>query len=97
MRVIAQSTLREFWRGHPPAEAPLRSWYADASRAMWKSPAEVKEAHRNASFVAGDRVVPNIKGNDYRLIVAIRCRKRIIYVRFIGTHREYDKVDAATV
>ena len=97
MRVIALSTLREFWRRHPPAEAPLLNWYAEASRATWKSPAEVKEAHRDASFVAGDRVVFNIKGNDYRLIVAIRYRQQIMYVRFIGTHREYDKTDAATV
>ena len=97
MRVIALSTLREFWRKHPPAEVPVRNWYAEASRATWKSPAEVKEAHRNASFVAGDRVVFNVKGNDYRLIVAMRYRQQIMYVRFIGTHREYDKVDAATV
>ena len=97
MRVIARSTLREFWRRHPPAEVPLRNWYAEASRATWKNPAEVKEVHRNASFVAGDRVVVTVKGNDYRLIVAMRYRQQIMYVRFIGTHREYDKVDAATV
>ncbi len=97
MRVIALSKLREFWRQHPPAEVPLRNWYAEASRATWSSPAEVKEAHRNASFVAGDRVVFNVKGNDYRLIVAMRYRQQIMYVRFIGTHREYDKTDAATV
>lgn len=97
MRVIALSTLREFWRTHPQAEIPLRSWYAEASRAIWKSPTEVKAAHRNASFVAGDRVVFNIKGNDYRLVVAIRYRQGIMYVRFIGTHREYDKIDVATV
>ena len=97
MRVIALSTLREFWRRHPPAEVPLRNWYAEASRATWKSPADAKEAHRNASFVAGDRVVFNVRGNDYRLIVAMRYRQQIMYVRFIGTHREYDKVDAATV
>ncbi len=97
MRVIALSTLREFWRRHPPAQVPLESWYAEASRATWKSPAEVKLAHRNASFLPGDRVVFNIKGNDYRLIVAMRYRSQIMYVRFIGTHREYDKVDATTV
>ena len=97
MRVIALSTLREFWRKHPPAEVPLRNWYAEASRATWESPAEVKEAHRNASFVAGDRVVFNVKGNDYRLIVAMRYRQQIMYLRFIGTHREYDKINAATV
>ena len=97
MRVIALSTLRDFWRKHPSAEVPLQNWYAEASRASWKSPADIKQAHRNASFVAGERVVFNIKGNDYRLIVAMRNRSQIMYVRFIGTHREYDKVEAATV
>ena len=97
MRVIALGTLRDFWRRHPSAEVPLRSWYAEASRAKWKSPADVKQAHRSASFVAGDRVVFNVKGNDYRLIVAMRYRSQIIYVRFVGTHAEYDQVDAATV
>ena len=97
MRVIALSRLRDFWHKHPQSEVPLRSWYADASRADWKSPAQIKEAHRQASFVGGDRVVFNIKGNDYRLIVAVRYPKQIMYVRFIGTHAEYDKVDALTV
>ena len=97
MRVIALSTLREFWRKHASAQVPLQNWYAEASRASWKSPADVKEAHRNASFVAGERVVFNLKGNDYRLIVAMRYRSQIMYVRFVGTHREYDKVNAATV
>ena len=76
---------------------PLRNWYAEASRARWKSPAEVKAAHRNVSFVAGDRVVFNIKGNDYRLTVAMRYRQQIMYVRFIGTHRDCEKTDASTV
>ena len=97
MRVIALSRLRDFWRKHPQSEVPLRSWYAEASRAIWKTPAEIKEAHRQASFVSGDRVVFNIKGNEYRLIVAVRYRQQLMYVRFIGTHSEYDKVDAASV
>lgn len=97
MRVIALSTLRDFWRKHPSAQVPLRNWYAEASRATWRSPADVKQAHRTASLVAGERVVFNIKGNDYRLIVAMRYRSQIMYVRFIGTHREYDKADATTV
>ncbi|MEO8203105.1 MAG: type II toxin-antitoxin system HigB family toxin [Betaproteobacteria bacterium] len=97
MRVISLSTLREFWRLRPPAEVPLRSWYAEASRATWRIPADIKAAHRNASFIAGDRVVFNIKGNDYRLIVAVRYKQQIMYVRFVGTHREYDKVDATKV
>ena len=76
---------------------PLRNWYAEASRASWKSPADVKQAHRSASFVSGDRVVFNIKGNDYRLIVAMRYRSQIMDVRFVGTHSDYDQVEAATV
>jgi mRNA interferase HigB len=97
MRIIALSTLRDFWRKHPSAEVPLRNWYAEARRATWKSPIDVKQAHRSASFVAGDRVVFNVKGNDYCLIVAMRYRSQIMYVRFVGTHSEYDQVDAATV
>ena len=97
MRIIALSTLRDFWRKHASAEVPLRNWYAEASRASWRSPADVKQAHRSASFVAGDRVVFNIKGNDYRLIVAMRYRSQIMYVRFVGTHADYDQVEAATV
>jgi mRNA interferase HigB len=76
---------------------PLRSWYAEARRAAWEAPADIKLAHRKASFVAGDRVVFNIKGNDYRLIAAMRYRQQILYIRFVGTHRDYDKIDAATV
>ena len=97
MRVIALSRLRDFWHKHPKSEVPLRSWYAEASRANWKSPAQIKEAHRHASLVGGDRVVFNIKGNDYRLIVAVRYSRQIMYVRFVGTHAEYDRIDAATV
>ena len=97
MRVIALSRLRDFWRKHPHSEVPLRSWYAEASRATWKIPAQIKEAHRLASFVGGDRVVFNIKGNDYRLIVAVRYPQQIMYVSFIGTHAEYDRIDAETV
>lgn len=97
MRVIALSRLRDFWLKHPQSEVPLRSWYAEASRATWKTPSQIKEAHRQASFVGGDRVVFNIKGNDYRLIAAVRYPQQIMYVRFIGTHAEYDRIDAETV
>ena len=97
MRIIALRTLREFWNRRPDAEIPLRSWYALASRARWRSPADVKAAYRNASFVANDRVVFNIKGNDYRLIVAVRYNRQLMFIRFIGSHRDYDRVDAATI
>ena len=97
MRVIALSRLRAFWTRHPQAETAIRAWYAEASRADWKSPADVKLAHRNASFVGNNRVVFNIKGNDYRLIVAVHYNRGLMFVRFVGTHAEYDRVDAATI
>ena len=97
MRVIAIGTLREFWRKHADAEVPLRAWFAEASRAQWRTPAEIKASHRNASFLANNRVVFNIKGNNYRLIVAVQYTHGILYIRFVGTHREYDKIDAATI
>ena len=97
MRIIALSTLREFWETNPDAETPLRSWYALASRADWSTPADIKAAYRNASFAANNRVVFNIKGNDFRLVVAVRYDKGLMYVRFIGTHVEYDKIDVTKI
>ena len=97
MRIIALSTLRSFWERHPQARLPLQSWYFEALRAQWRTPADIKAQYRNASFVGHNRVVFNIKGNDYRLIVAVAYRFQAIYIKFIGTHTEYDRVDAATV
>jgi mRNA interferase HigB len=97
MRIIALSTLRTFWESHPDAETPLRSWYALASRAVWKTPADIKAAYGNASFTANNRVVFNIKGNDYRLVVAVRYDVGLMYLRFVGTHRQYDRIDVATI
>ena len=97
MRIIALGPLREFWRKHPDAEVPLRSWYAVASRADWRSPADVKDAYRSASFIADNRVVFNVKGNDYRLVAAVHYNRGMMYIRFIGTHREYDRIDATKI
>jgi len=97
MRVIAIGTLRDFWAKHPDAETPLRAWYAEASRATWRSPADIKQSHGNASFLPNNRVVFNIKGNDYRLVAAVQYNRGIMFVRFIGTHRHYDRIDATTV
>ncbi len=97
MRIIALGTLRDFWNKHPDALEPLSAWYALASRVRWDSPAEVKAAYRHASFIAGNRVVFNIKGNDYRLVAAMHCNRQIAYIRFVGTHRQYDQIDANTV
>ena len=97
MRVIAIGTLREFWKKHPQAETPLRAWFADASRADWKNPAAIKAAHRNASFVGSNRVVFNIKGNDFRLVVAVHYNRRMMYIRFVGTHAEYNAINAERI
>jgi mRNA interferase HigB len=97
MRIIALSTLREFWMKHPDAEIPLRAWHALASRAEWKTPADIKAAYRNASFTANNRVVFNVKGNDYRLVVAVHYDRGTMFVRFVGTHRQYDRIDVETI
>ena len=97
MRIIALGTLREFWRRHPDAEMPLRAWYAIARRAVWRRPAEIKVAYRNASFTANNRVIFNIKGNAYRLVTAVHYNRGLMFVRFVGTHREYDRIDAAEI
>ena len=97
MRIIALSTLRDFWEKHPDAEMPLRNWYAEASRAKWRTPADIKAAYRNASFTANNRVVFDIKGNDYRLVVAVHYDRGQMFVRFVGTHRHYDKISVETI
>lgn len=99
VRVVALSTLRNFWSrpGRADAREPLRSWHAVAASATWHAPAEVKAQFGNASILANNRVVFNIAGNKYRLIVAIAYRMQVVYVKFVGTHAEYDKVDATTV
>ena len=97
MRIIARRTLRDFWARHPAAERPLRAWFAEAHRTAWRAPAVIKARYPSASVVANNRVVFNIGGNKYRLVVAIRYDARIVFIRFIGTHRQYEKIDVASV
>ena len=97
MRVIAISTLRAFWERHPDAEQPLKAWYQEVMCATWTQPTDIKAQYRSASVLKNRRVVFNIKGNDYRLIVAIAYKLQIVYVKFVGTHKEYDTVNAETV
>lgn len=97
MRIIARKTLREFWQKHPDAEQPLRAWYHDVKLSHWKTPTDIRRIYANASFVANNRAVFNIRGNTYRIIVAVNYDFQIVYIRFVGTHREYDKIDAASV
>lgn len=99
MRVIAVASLRTFWqkRAHRDAEEPLKAWYDEAIKANWTQPADVKVQYRNASILKNRRVVFIIKGNDYRLVVAISYKLQIIFVKFVGTHEQYDAIDAETV
>lgn len=97
MRIIAISTLRSYWLKQKTAEQPLKSWIKEAENSNWKNSAELKAKYRNASIITSKRVVFNIKGNDYRLIVDIEYRLKIIFIVWIGTHSQYDKVDAKTI
>jgi len=97
MRVIAKSALRNFRAKHPDAEQPLRAWHSEAKSAAWKSPADVKAKYRSASILQSGRAVFNIGGNKYRLVVKINYSFQIVYIRFMGTHREYDRIDAETI
>lgn len=97
MRVIALRTLRVFWERHPDAEPALQAWYHDVKQAAWRTPADIKSVYRSASLVGNNRVVFNVKGNEYRLVVAVQYQLGIVYIRFVGTHQDYDRVDAATV
>jgi len=97
MRVISRKKLREFWERHPDARSSLESWFEDVKQADWGKPDDIKTVYRNASFTARNRVVFNIKGNQYRLIVLVQYTYRLVYIRFVGTHQEYDKIDVKTI
>lgn len=97
MRVIAVKTLKRYGKKRKEAEQPLFAWYEEASKAHWKNHNELKEHIRNASVVGDKRVVFNIHGNKYRLIVDIEYRLQIIFIVWVGTHAEYDKIDAKKV
>ena len=94
MRVIAKKILKEFWEKHSDCEQQLKSWYQEASNAEWKSPNEIKLEYPSASILSDNRIVFNIKGNNYRLIIKINYDYQIIWIRFIGTHSEYDRIYA---
>lgn len=100
MRVIALSTLKDFWSRNPnhgDAERPALAWYRDVVRADWSTPADVKRQFGNASVLRDGRVVFNIGGNKYRIVVWINYPYRVVYIRFIGTHAQYDAIDAQTI
>ena len=97
MRIIAIRTLRHFWESHADAEESIKAWYQEARAADWATPHQVKAMYRNASVLRGNRIVFNIAGNKYRMIVKFNYPYRIGYVRFIGTHTEYDRINAEEV
>ena len=96
-RILAKSTLREFWELHPDSEQYLKTWYDTAMNANWKTPANVKQTYSNASILKNSRIVFNIKGNSYRLIAKFNFEKQWIFIRFVGTHSEYNNIDAETI
>jgi mRNA interferase HigB len=98
MQVIARRTLKEFWRRHPRAEGPIRVWFAIVRRARWKTPDDIKrEFGANVDFVANNRLIFDLGGNRYRLIVHVSYKFGRVLVKFIGTHTEYDLIDPETV
>jgi mRNA interferase HigB len=97
MRVIAVKTLKEFWESAPEAEQALLAWYEEAEAAQWANPNELKQQYRNASIITDKRVIFNIHGNSYRLIVDIEYRLKIVFIVWFGTHKQYNKIDAKKV
>jgi mRNA interferase HigB len=97
MRIVAKRTLREFWERFPDAEEPLLAWYREVEKEDWDGPTKLKAKYGNASVIKGSRAVFNIKGNHYRLVVKINYPYRMLYIRFIGTHAEYDAIDVEEV
>jgi mRNA interferase HigB len=97
MHVIKKKPLQDFWRKHPAAEVPLRAWLKDAGRAEWRTMHDIKAYARTADMVGDNRAVFNIGGNKFRLVVLCLLVKGRLYVRFVGTHAEYDRIDARKI
>lgn len=97
MHIISRRPLEAYWKKHPETEQPLKAWYAEVSTADWKTPQDIKLVFATASFVGNNRVVFNIKGNHHRLVVAVAYQYGRVYIKFVGTHAEYDRIDVATV
>ena len=97
LRIVAKKILREFWEIHPDCEQQLKTWYEETGKATWISPNDIKKDYPSASILKDNRVVFNIKGNHYRLIIKINYDYQMIWIRFIGTHKEYDNIDAQNI
>ncbi len=97
MRIFSKGTLREYWELHTDCEQYLKTWYDTAINSNWKIPSDIKENYVNASILKDGRIVFNIKGNSHRLVVKINFEKQLIFIKFIRTHNEYDKINANTI
>jgi mRNA interferase HigB len=97
LRIIAKKILREFWEIHPDCEQQLKSWFKEINKAVWKNSNDIKSEYPSASILINNRFVFNIKGNKYRLIVKINFEYEMVWVRFIGTHAQYDKINANNI
>lgn len=97
MNVISKRTLVKFYTQNPQAKTALEVWHSNARKAEWKTPDEIKRVYQSVSFLRDNRVIFNIKGNDYRLVVHIDYKRKIVRVKFIGTHSQYDKIDAKDI
>ena len=97
MRVFTKGTLQRFWERHPDAAGPLLSWYKNAERADWNTPSDLLATSANVRILRSNRAIFNINGNDYRLVVRIDYQLKRVYVRFVGTHAEYDRINALEV
>jgi mRNA interferase HigB len=97
LRVIAKKTLRDFWQKYPDCEQQLKAWYQETDAATWKGPKDIKKQYPSASILSNNRVVFNIKGNHYRLIVKFNYNYQFEWIRFVGTHAQYDKLDAENI
>ena len=97
MRVVAKKILRDFWERHEDCEQQLKSWFREVQKSEWENPNQIKEEYPSASILNNNRIVFNIKGNNYRLIVKISFEYQMVWIRFVGTHEEYDKINANTI
>lgn len=97
MHIVSRKTLSQFWEKHRDAEDALKAWFKEAEHAQWETTSDIKAHYASADFVPGNRVVFNIKGNHYRLVVKVEYKAHVVYIRFVGTHKEYSGINAETI
>lgn len=97
MNVVAKKTLKAFWAIHPKAEGPMVAWHDHVKAAQWRSPQDIRDDFRSADFVGDNRVVFDVGGNNYRIVARVSYTYKVVMIKFVGTHKAYDKIDPATV